>query len=62
MNNSQHLAMLDSTRTFIASAQQMLIDGAWVNSASGATLDVTTRTAPAVTMANKRTVMPAGWS
>ncbi|SAL11448.1 aldehyde dehydrogenase [Caballeronia turbans] len=40
MNNSQHLAMLDSTRTFIASAQQMLIDGAWVNSASGATLDV----------------------
>ncbi|WP_250481929.1 aldehyde dehydrogenase family protein [Caballeronia sp. NCTM5] len=40
MNNSQHPAMLDSTRAFLASAKKMLIDGAWVDSASGATLDV----------------------
>jgi len=40
MNNSQHLSMLDSTRAFLASAQKMLIDGAWVQSTSGATLDV----------------------
>ncbi|SAL06274.1 aldehyde dehydrogenase [Caballeronia calidae] len=40
MNDSQHLAMLDSTRAFLASAKKMLIDGAWVQSASGATLDV----------------------
>ncbi|BBU29577.1 aldehyde dehydrogenase [Burkholderia sp. THE68] len=40
MNNNQHLSMLDSTRAFLASAQKMLIDGAWVQSTSGATLDV----------------------
>ncbi|SAK57504.1 aldehyde dehydrogenase [Caballeronia pedi] len=40
MNNNQHLSMLDSTRAFLASTQKMLIDGAWVQSTSGATLDV----------------------
>ena len=40
MNNNQHPAMLDSTRAFLASARKMLIDGAWVESTGGATLDV----------------------
>ncbi|SAL80158.1 aldehyde dehydrogenase [Caballeronia peredens] len=40
MNNNQHLAMLDSTRAFIASARKMSIDGAWADSLSGATIDV----------------------
>ncbi|SAK71883.1 aldehyde dehydrogenase [Caballeronia hypogeia] len=40
MNNNQHLPMLDSTRAFLASARKMLIDGAWIESSNGATLDV----------------------
>ncbi|BAN25414.1 aldehyde dehydrogenase family protein [Caballeronia insecticola] len=40
MNHHQHLAMLESTRAFIASAKRMPIDGAWVESLSGATIDV----------------------
>lgn len=39
-DNSQHLAMLDSTRAFLASDKRMFIDGQWRANANGATLDV----------------------
>ena len=39
-DNSEHLAMLDSTRAFLAADKRMFIDGQWRDNAKGATLDV----------------------